>query len=84
VLRLSPIYLEQIQEAEQRGEQRGEKIGESRLIIKQLQRRFGVLSEEVIEKIGRLPIEQIERLGGDLIDFSDAEELTAWLDQSGS
>jgi hypothetical protein len=33
VLRLSPIYLEQIQEAEQRGEQ----IGESRLIIKLLQ-----------------------------------------------
>jgi hypothetical protein len=84
VLRLSPIYLEQIQEAEQRGEQRGEKIGESRLIIKQLQRRFGVLSEEVIEKIRTLPTEQIEILGGDLFDFSDAEDLISWLNQSGS
>jgi hypothetical protein len=80
VLRLSPIYLEQIQEAEQRGA----KIGESRLIIKQLQRRFGVLSEEVIEKIRTLPTEQIEILGGDLFDFSDAEELIGWLDHSGS
>jgi hypothetical protein len=79
VLRLSPIYLEQIQEAEQRGEQ----IGEFKLITKLLQRRFGVLSEEVIEKIKTLPIEQIEILGGDLFDFSDAGELISWLDRSG-
>jgi hypothetical protein len=71
VLRLSPIYLEQIQEAEQRGE--------SRLIIKQLQRRFGVLSADVKEKISALPVDQIEVLGEDIFDFSDAEELVTWL-----
>jgi hypothetical protein len=75
VLRLSPIYLEQIQEAEQRGEQ----IGESRLIIKLLQRRFGVLSADVTKKISALPVDQLEVLGGDLFGFSDAEALVTWL-----
>jgi Domain of unknown function (DUF4351) len=75
VLRLSPIYLEQIQEAEQRGEQ----IGESRLIIKLLQRRFGVISADVTKKISALPVDQLEVLGGDLFGFSDAEKLVTWL-----
>jgi heme oxygenase len=77
VLRLSPIYLEKIQEAEQRGEQIG-----SRLIIKQLQRRFGVLSADITEKISALPVNQIETLGENIFDFSDMGELTAWLNQN--
>jgi heme oxygenase len=74
VLRLSPIYLEKIQEAEQRGE--------SRLILKQLQRRFGVLSADVTEKISALPVNQIEILGENIFDFSDAEELLKWLNKN--
>jgi hypothetical protein len=75
VLRLSPIYLEKIQEAEQRGE--------SRLLIKQLQRRFGMLAEDVTAKISALPVDQIERLGGDIFDFSNAEDLISWLSRNG-
>jgi hypothetical protein len=78
VLRLSPIYLEKIQEAEQRGEQ----IGESRLVVKLLQWRFGEISEGIREKVTALSVEQIEILGRELLEFSGMEDLVSWLDQN--
>jgi Domain of unknown function (DUF4351) len=46
---------------------------------KQLQRRFGSLSEEIQAKIDGLPLERLEALGEELLDFTKIEELNGWL-----
>jgi heme oxygenase len=74
VLRLSPIYLEKIQAAEQRGE--------SRLIVKQLERYFGELSDEIRERLARLSMDQTKTLGRELLDFSEIAQLASWLKQN--
>ena len=44
IMQLSPLYLEQLQAAEQVGEQRGEVIEVQALILRQLKRRLGNVS----------------------------------------
>jgi predicted transposase YdaD len=91
IMQLSPIYLEQLQEAEQRGEQRGELRGEQRgelrgeqrgaanLILKQLQRRFGALPVAVQEQVLGLLIDRLDTLEESMADFSTVAELLGWL-----
>ncbi len=64
---------------ERMGEARGEAKGKSELIVRQLNRRFGQVSEELLEIIGKLPIDQLEQLGEDLLDFSTSQDLADWL-----
>jgi predicted transposase/invertase (TIGR01784 family) len=42
-------------------------------------RRFGEISPDVAEQIRGLPVESLEQLGEDLLDFSKREDLVAWL-----
>ncbi|MCU0570149.1 MAG: DUF4351 domain-containing protein [Oculatellaceae cyanobacterium Prado106] len=66
---------EQIQaEAEQIGEQRGRQ----ELVLRLLSRRVGVLSDEARSHITQLSIDQLDELAEALLDFSSAEDLTAW------
>ena len=67
---------------ERMGEARGEARGKSELITRQLNRRFGQVSEETVAKIGKLPIDQLEQLGEDLLDFKSSNDLTEWLQHS--
>jgi hypothetical protein len=83
IMQLSPLYLEKIQAAEQaaelRGASQGRQAGELALILKQLQKRFGSLSEETQAKITELPVERLEALAEELLDFTKVEELIGWL-----
>ena len=87
-MQLSPLYLEQLQAAEQVGEQRGEQRGERRgevneaqaLILRQLKRRLGNVSIDLEAQIKTLPLAQLEDLGEALLDFSRMSDLVAWLD----
>jgi Domain of unknown function (DUF4351) len=46
-----------------------ERNGEIRIIIRLLNRLVGQISQVTITKIEELPIEQLEQLGEDLLDF---------------
>ena len=77
IVRLEPLY-EQDQE---RAKQEGRKEGEQRVIIRQLNRRFGEIDSSLIDRINGLSIEQLESLGEALLDFSEVTDLETWLNQ---
>ena len=57
--------------------------GESKLILRQLNRRVGELSQEVRSQIETLSLEQLENLGEALLDFNSMGDLQTWLDGNG-
>ena len=81
--------------AEEKGEKRGEKIGEKRgekigeekgrikgtiaLIIRQLQKRFGEVPENLKNQLQNLSLEELENLSEEIFDFSTFEDLSNWL-----
>lgn len=52
-----------------------------KLISCQLRRRFGDIDELLVEQVRNLSAEQLEKLGEDLLDFSEVADLVAWLKQ---
>jgi predicted transposase YdaD len=98
IMQLSPLYLEKIQAAELVGEQRGEIRGEQRgevkgknqgrveeakaLVIRQLTRKLGTVHSPLLEEILALPLERVELLGEDLLDFTSIDNLEQWLNQN--
>jgi Domain of unknown function (DUF4351) len=91
IMQLSPLYLEKIQAAELVGEQRGKAEGNTQgrveeargLVIRQLTRKLGTVGSPLLEKIQSLPLEQVELLGEDLLDFTSIDNLEQWLSQNG-
>jgi Domain of unknown function (DUF4351) len=59
----------------------GEAKGKVELIGLQLARQVGEISAETIEDIKKLPIEQLEQLALDLMDFKNIIDLINWLQQ---
>jgi Domain of unknown function (DUF4351) len=83
IMNLSPLYLEQISQAEQRGEQRGEENARSemlQMLIGLLSRRFNNLSPVLKQRINSLDSSQIKKLGEVILDFENEEALLIWLD----
>ena len=64
----------------QRGLEQGLQRGEAQLVIRLLDRRFG-LSASDRERILGLPISQLENLSEALLDFNDIADLAAWFSQ---
>ncbi|KYC40555.1 hypothetical protein WA1_25890 [Scytonema hofmannii PCC 7110] len=50
------------------------------LIIRQLNRRVGQLSDTITSQIENLPIQQLEALGEALFDFTNLADLEIWLE----
>ena len=67
------------QEGRLEGRQQGRLEGEANLIVRILSRRFGSVSAELIEAVGKLSIPELESLGESLIDFQTIADLEAWL-----
>ncbi|MBC5794765.1 DUF2887 domain-containing protein [Sphaerospermopsis sp. LEGE 00249] len=61
--------------------EQGLETGERNLVMRQLNRRFGTVPQELLLKIEGLTREQIETLAEDLLDFSVVEDLENWLQQ---
>jgi predicted transposase YdaD len=62
----------------------GETIGAAReqaLILRLLKRRVGNVSIDLETQIKALPLEQLEELGEALLDFSQINDVVAWLNQ---
>lgn len=49
------------------------------LIIRQLTRRMGDLSQDIRDRIDTLPLEDLESLGEALLDFSNLMDLENWM-----
>lgn len=80
---LSQAYLEWEQQTEQRGIERGRQEGieqgEKSLILRQLSRQVGELSEQLQSQIDSLTIAQLDSLGEALLEFTNLSDLEAWL-----
>jgi predicted transposase YdaD len=68
-----------VQQGIQQGIEQGQRHGEAALVLRQLQRRFGLVGNELEAHIRSLSIEQLEALGEDLLDFGQLEDLMSWL-----
>jgi predicted transposase YdaD len=57
----------------------GQSAGEQALVLKQLTRKFGNLSAELISRVRGLSLERLEALGEALLDFTSVADLESWL-----
>jgi hypothetical protein len=56
--------------------------GEERTIVRQLNRRFGEINSLLVDRIKLLPIEKLDTLAEELLDFSTISDLVAWLEEN--
>ncbi len=54
--------------------------GEANLVLRQLNRRIGDISPELLPNIRSLDLEQLENLGEALLDFQSLQDLEEWLE----
>ncbi len=79
-MNLTPVYDEQWRkETLQEGLQEGLQQGERSLVLRQLTRRLGRVSPEVVSRIEVLSLTELEALGEALLDFSSSDDLMTWL-----
>ena len=79
IMRLAPLYQQDREQAVQEGVQQGRQQGEAYLLLRQLQRRFGEIPQNLEETIRKLPVERLEDLGLALLDFNTLTDLDNWL-----
>jgi hypothetical protein len=70
-MNLSPLYLEQISQAEQRGR--------IEVLLRQLNRQVGKLTPALEQQLIALSVTQIGDLGEALLNFHNEEDLLLWL-----
>jgi len=83
IMRESVIYQSIRQEGKQEGLQEGLKQEALKLTMRLLRRRFGELETRIVAKVQQLSREQLEELTEALFDFSEVEDLDAWLEYPG-
>jgi predicted transposase YdaD len=83
-LRHTRAVQEILEEGRQEGREEGLEAGRQQeaaaLAIRQLSRRFGSLHEGSRERLSSLPLQQLEQLAEDLLDFTEPADLQAWFD----
>jgi len=79
IMRLTPYYQQDREQAIQEGLQQGLQQGEERLVMRLINRRFSEVEASLIEQIKSLSVEQLENLGEALLDFSEVTDLENWL-----
>ncbi len=67
------------QDAYREGRQEGRYEGELQTILRQLNRKFGTLSPQLISQISDLPIEQLDALADAVLDFQKLDDFVQWL-----
>lgn len=72
------ILAKGLTEGEILGVKKGIKQGEANLVLKQLNRRIGLISPEFEQKIRDKSIEELESLGEALLDFQTQDDLINW------
>jgi hypothetical protein len=72
-----------ISELERESLAAGEAKGEAKVVILLLNHRVGRVSEETAIEIRKLPIDRLEKLATDLLDFTGSNDLAEWLQRYG-
>ena len=83
IMRESVIYQSIRQAGKQEGLQEGLKQEALKLVMRLLRWRFGELEARIVAKVQVLSREQLEELTEALLDFSEVEDLDAWLEYPG-
>ena len=82
------VYLDWEAATEARGEIRGEVRGEEKkalsIVLRQLNRRIGLLDEAREAKVRELSVNQLDDLSEELLDFSVPADLDRWLNNQPS
>ena len=73
------VFQEVREDAMQEGRQEGRKEEAANLIVRQLGKRFGELSEDIQVSVSKLSLTVLEELGEALLDFSSISEVKDWL-----
>src|SRR5262249_48105959 len=68
-----------LQQGMQKGMQKGKQEAVAALLLRLLHRRFGMLSPTLGKRIVSLPVEYLEQLAEDSLDFATIKDLHAWL-----
>jgi hypothetical protein len=55
--------------------------GAARTLLRQLARRCGPVSAELAARVSGLPVDALDRLAEDLLDFSSLADLERWLEE---
>ncbi|MGK7946059.1 MAG: Rpn family recombination-promoting nuclease/putative transposase [Microcystaceae cyanobacterium] len=63
------------------GRQEGQKTEALSLILRLINKRFGEITEPLNQQIENLPLEALESLGEDFLDFETIDDLVSWLNQ---
>jgi hypothetical protein len=63
----------------EKGREEGLHDGKEDLVIRQIQRRFGVVVDAVKQQLDQLSAAQLDMLGEDLLDFASLADLEQWL-----
>ncbi len=61
------------------GRQEGRQNEATKLLVFQLSKRFGKLTNQLEQQIGELSIEKLEGLAEDLLDFANVSDLDEWM-----
>jgi predicted transposase/invertase (TIGR01784 family) len=76
IMQESVIY----QDILQKGLQQGLQQGELAVVVRLLTRRLGTIPDQVRSQIQALPLPQLENLAEALLDFTNVNDLVAWLE----
>jgi Domain of unknown function (DUF4351) len=78
IMTLSPIFVAQLEQAEQIGKEEGIQLG---MALGTLSARFGEISHDLIDRLRTLDAAKISSLHKDLVKFRSLDDLEAWLAQ---
>jgi predicted transposase YdaD len=81
-MRESVTYQEILAEGEVKGETQGRVKEAKALIIRLLTRKLVNVNPSLLAKIEALPLERVESLGEDRLDFTSIANLEQWLSQN--
>ncbi|MFH0824349.1 MAG: DUF4351 domain-containing protein [Pseudomonadota bacterium] len=73
-----------LSEGRREGISEGRRQEAASLMIRMLLRKFSDIDLKVLDQVGRLPVEGLERPGEDLFDSPDTAALAEWLDAAES
>jgi len=75
------LQMPYVTSVERIAEERGRAEGLRQILVRLLPRVCGPLPGGVQERVGALSVDQLERLGEELLDFATLADLTKWLDE---
>lgn len=85
IAKLEPVRQEAVMEIvtswQLQGREEGRQEGKLELVMRQLNRKIGLMAPDVEERIRNITVRQLENLAEALLDFTNSEDLVNWLNE---